>query len=95
MTGNTAANGGKFEYAKVTSVAGSNITVNGINRTYSPATEKVQLVWVPYDPVGITVIANILAKDWDGTTGGGDRCRADRGVDRLRTDPTGLGGPPR
>ncbi|MFN8338863.1 MAG: hypothetical protein U0T36_07565 [Saprospiraceae bacterium] len=33
MTGNTAANGGKFEYANVTAVSGSNVTVDVINRT--------------------------------------------------------------
>ncbi len=65
MTGNTGANGGKFEYAKVTSVAGSSVTVDMINRAYSPATEKVQLVWVPYDPIGITIIANSY-KRWTG-----------------------------
>ncbi|MFN8338639.1 MAG: hypothetical protein U0T36_06435 [Saprospiraceae bacterium] len=30
----------------------------------------MQLVWIPYDPIGITIIANILAKPWDGSTGG-------------------------
>lgn len=70
MTGNTSANGGKFEFAKVTAVSGTSITLDAITRNYTPTTEKVQLVWVPYDPVGITIIANILARDWNGSTGG-------------------------
>jgi hypothetical protein len=69
MTGNTAVNGGKFEYRTVTAVSGSDINLDGITRTYTTS-EKVQLVWIPYDPIGITIIANILAKPWDGSTGG-------------------------
>ncbi|MFM9951874.1 MAG: SdrD B-like domain-containing protein, partial [Saprospiraceae bacterium] len=70
MTGSTGVNGGKFEFADVTSVSGSNVTLSMLNNSYSFATEKVQLIWVPYDPIGITTLANILAKAWDGSTGG-------------------------
>jgi hypothetical protein len=71
MTGNTSANGGKFEYATLTAVSGSNLTLSPITRSYSPTTEKVQLVWVPYNPTSITVPSGgILAQKWDGTTGG-------------------------
>ncbi len=69
MIGNTAQNGGKFEFAIVTSVSGSGITVDAINRAYTPATEKVQLVWVPYDDTSI-MSSGIIAMDWNGTTGG-------------------------
>jgi hypothetical protein len=70
MTGNTAANGGKFEYANVTAVSGSSVTVDVINRAYSPSTEKVQLVWVPYDATSITVTGKTYARNWNGRTGG-------------------------
>ena len=71
MTGNTSANGGKFEYRRISSVAGNSVTLDGITRSYSPTTEKVQLVWVPYDATSITVPAGgIWAQKWDGTTGG-------------------------
>lgn len=70
MTGNTSANGGKFEFATIQSVAGTTLTLSALTRAYSPSTEKVQLVWVPYNATSITVSANISAQKWDGTTGG-------------------------
>ena len=70
MTGNTAANGGKFEFATIESIAGTTLTISQLTRTYSPSTDKVQLVWIPYDATSITVSANISAQKWDGTTGG-------------------------
>lgn len=70
MTGSVGVDGGKFEFTEVTVVSGNDITVNLLTRTYTFATEAVQLVCVPYDPVSVTTQANILDKAWDGTTGG-------------------------
>ena len=70
MTGSVGVNGGKFEFADVTAVSGNSITLSMLLKSYSFATEKVQLIWVPYDPISITTLANILAQPWNGTTGG-------------------------
>ncbi len=74
MTGSTGANGGKFEYANIESASplgtGFRVVLSNVNRNYSPASEKVQLVWVPRDDVSITISGDIRAKEWDGSTGG-------------------------
>jgi hypothetical protein len=73
MTGLTSANGGKFEYVTLAAgtTATSLVTTTPIARAYTPATEKVQVVWIPYNATSITVPAGgIAAKKWNGTTGG-------------------------
>jgi uncharacterized repeat protein (TIGR01451 family) len=73
MTGLTSANGGKFEFVTLAAgtTASSLVTTTPITRAYTPATEKVQAIWVPYDATSITVPAGgISALKWNGTTGG-------------------------
>jgi hypothetical protein len=73
MTGLTAANDGKFEFVTLAAgtTATSLVTTTPIKRAYTPATEKVQAIWVPYDATSITVPAGgISALKWNGTTGG-------------------------
>jgi hypothetical protein len=73
MTGLTSANGGKFEFVTLAAgtTASSLVTTTAITRAYTPATEKVQAIWVPYDATSITVPAGgISALKWNGTTGG-------------------------
>ena len=60
---------GAYEVRVITNISGSDITVDGITRTYD-TTEKVQLVRVPNDQTGVTVTGAVLAEPWDGTTGG-------------------------
>ncbi|MFN8338869.1 MAG: hypothetical protein U0T36_07595 [Saprospiraceae bacterium] len=60
---------GNYELRLVSAISGSNITLDGITKTYSVSTEKVQLVRAPHCTTG-TVSATVTAKVWDGTTGG-------------------------
>ncbi|MBV7335904.1 hypothetical protein KFU94_48240 [Chloroflexi bacterium TSY] len=74
MTGiapaHSGSNMGNYELLTVTAVSGSTITLSGITKSYAVATEAVQLVRVPYDATDITVTGTVLAKAWDGSTGG-------------------------
>lgn len=74
MTGVSPAqpgsNMGNYDTAVITAVSGSTITLSAITRTYSPATEAVQLVRMEYDAGTTTVTGTITAAPWDGATGG-------------------------
>lgn len=74
MTGVSPAqpgsNMGNYDTATVKAVAGTSITLSAITRTYSPASEAVQLVRMPYDAGTTTVGAAITPAPWDGSTGG-------------------------
>ncbi|WP_020600288.1 hypothetical protein [Spirosoma panaciterrae] len=76
MTGNTDVFAGHYDYAKVTAVSGSNITVTPLsgNTTlstrYDPTGEKVQLVWVPYSATGFIVTSTLTPLAWNGNVGG-------------------------
>ncbi|GAA1845524.1 DUF5979 domain-containing protein [Microbacterium koreense] len=73
MTGTAPVHGssfGNYDVAEVVSVAGSTITLDTITRTYSPATEAVQLVRMPYDAGVTTVDTEVTAAPWNGSTGG-------------------------
>lgn len=72
MTGNTDTNAGHYDLRRVTAVSGSTLTVDGasLSGRYDPATEKVQLVWVPYDATGFTVTSTVTPLAWNGTVGG-------------------------
>jgi Putative Ig domain len=71
MTGGTSAGGGKFQLQQVTAAAGASVTLDGTIKTYDdPAVQKLQLVWLPYDATGFTIAGNVIARTWDGTTGG-------------------------
>lgn len=60
---------GNYELIKVVDVSGNDITLNGIGQYYD-LLEAVQLVRVPYDQNGFTVVGEVTAKLWDGSTGG-------------------------
>ena len=72
MTGNTEVNGGHYDMLRVTAVVGSSVTVYGASLAgrYDPSTEKVQLVYVPYDATGFTVTGIVTPLAWNGTVGG-------------------------
>ncbi len=74
MTGVSPAqpgsNMGNYDTAVITAVSGSSITLSAITRTYSPATEAVQLVRMEHDTAPTTVTGTITAAPWDGATGG-------------------------
>lgn len=64
------SNMGNYDNATITGIAGNQITLSGITRTYSPATEAVQLVRAIHDPGTVTIAGTVTAKTWDGVTGG-------------------------
>jgi len=74
MTGVSPAvagsNMGNYDVATITAISGSDITLSAITRTYSPTSEAVQLVRVVHDPATTTIVGDIAAAAWDGTTGG-------------------------
>ena len=72
MTGNTNANAGHYDMRRIIGIKGSTITVDGtsVAGRYSPTTEKVQLVYVPYDEVGFTVTSTVTPLVWNGMIGG-------------------------
>ncbi len=73
MTGpapvHSGSNMGNYELLTVASVAGSNITLDGITQSYT-VSEAVQLVWVPFDLVGFNLTGDVVPSAWNGTTGG-------------------------
>lgn len=74
MTGVSPAvagsNMGNYDVATITSISGSDIGLSAITRTYSPGSEAVQLVRLVHDPATTTIVGDITAAPWDGTTGG-------------------------
>ncbi|MEE9409011.1 MAG: T9SS type A sorting domain-containing protein [Polaribacter sp.] len=70
-TGGTDNGAGNFHIAKITGVFGSGITIDKpVVKTFSPATEKVQLVKIARYVADVTVAATVSAQPWDGSTGG-------------------------
>ncbi len=65
----TGSNMGRYETSTVTAVSGNDVTLASLANTYSTS-EKVQLVWMPYDSGTLTVGGFVSAKPWDGSTGG-------------------------
>lgn len=72
MTGNTNVNAGHYDSRKIVAVSGSTITLNGTSLAgrYDPATEKVQLIYIPYSATGFTVTGVVTPLVWNGSTGG-------------------------
>ena len=74
MTGVSPAvagsNMGNYDVATITAISGTAITLSTITRTYSPASQAVQLVRLVHDPATTTIVGDITAAPWDGTTGG-------------------------
>ncbi|MDN4614722.1 VaFE repeat-containing surface-anchored protein [Leifsonia sp. F6_8S_P_1B] len=64
------SNFGNFDATTITAISGSTITLAAIARSYSPASEKVQLVRTYTDGGTTTVSGDVKAKAWDGITGG-------------------------
>ena len=85
------SNMGNYELRKVTAVSGSSITLDGITKSYTPSTEKVQLVWTPFSATGFTVTATVTAKAWDGTTGGIIALKGNTLTLNASIDATGTG----
>lgn len=102
MTGASPAvpgsNMGNYETSTITAISGSFISLAAVSRSYSPGTEKVQLVRIPYDAGTVTVSASVTAKPWDGTTGGvvalaGDTLQLDADIDASETGFTNAHSP--
>ncbi|WP_159951932.1 T9SS type A sorting domain-containing protein [Polaribacter septentrionalilitoris] len=71
-TGGTDNGAGNFHIAKITGVFGATgITIDRpVVKTFSPATEKVQLVKIARYTSDVTVAGTITAQPWNGSTGG-------------------------
>ncbi|WP_298880863.1 T9SS type A sorting domain-containing protein [uncultured Polaribacter sp.] len=70
-TGGTDNGAGNFHIATITGVFGSGITIDKpVVKTFSPATEKVQLVKIARYTSDVTVAGTVSAQPWNGSTGG-------------------------
>lgn len=93
MTGTAPATGssfGNYDRTTITAISGSTITLAAVTRTYSPASEAVQLVRVAYATGTTTVSGTVTAKPWDGVTGGvvavsGDTLQLTSNIDATGT----------
>ena len=94
MTGTAPATGsnfGNYDRTTITAISGSTITLAAITRTYSPASEAVQLVRVAYATGTTTVSGTVTAKPWDGVTGGVVAVSGDTLQLSASIDATGAG----
>ena len=70
-TGGTDNGAGNFHLAKITNIAGNTLTIdNSVTKTFSPATERVQLVRIAKYTSDVTVTGTVSAQPWNGSTGG-------------------------
>jgi hypothetical protein len=70
-TGGTDNGAGNFHIATITGVFGSGITIDKpVVKTFTPASEKVQLVKIARYTSDVTVAGTVTAQPWDGSTGG-------------------------
>ena len=70
-TGGTDNGAGNFHIATITGVFGSGITIDkAVVKTFSPSTEKVQLVKIAKYTSDVTIAGTVSAQPWDGSTGG-------------------------
>ncbi|ARV14523.1 T9SS type A sorting domain-containing protein [Polaribacter sp. SA4-12] len=70
-TGGTDNGAGNFHIATITGVFGSGITIDKpVVKTFTPSTEKVQLVRIARYTNDVNVLGNVTAQPWDGSTGG-------------------------
>lgn len=101
MTGTAPATGsnfGNYDRTTITAISGSTITLAAIARSYSPASEAVQLVRVAYATGTTTVSGTVTAKAWDGVTGGvvavaGDTLQLTSNIDATGTGFTNTNPP--
>ncbi len=101
MTGTAPATGsnfGNYDRTTITAISGSTITLASIARSYSPASEAVQLVRVAYATGTTTVSGTVTAKAWDGVTGGvvavaGDTLQLTSNIDATGTGFTNTNPP--
>lgn len=74
MTGqnpSTGSNLGNYETATVASASGSTVTLTApLRRSYSPGTDRVQLVRMVVDAGRLTLASTVTALPWNGTIGG-------------------------
>ena len=94
MTGTAPATGSKLgNYGRrtMTAISGSTINRAASTRTYSPASEAVQLVRVAYATGTTTVSGTVTAKPWDGVTGGVVAVSGDTLQLSASIDATGAG----
>lgn len=74
MTGDPAvrsgSNMGNYDVTTVVSASGSTLVLTALTRSYSPATEKVQVVWMPSDDIITVNVPGVQPYPWDGTVGG-------------------------
>jgi hypothetical protein len=72
MTGSTNLNAGHYDQQTITSVSAGSITLSGTSLAsrYDPATEKVQLIYIPYSATGFTITGTVTPLAWNGSTGG-------------------------
>lgn len=62
---------GNYHLAKITNIAGTTLTIDAtVTKTFTPATERVQLVRIAKYTSDVTVVGTVSAQPWNGTTGG-------------------------
>lgn len=101
MTGTAPSTGssfGNYDRTTITAISGSTITLAAVTRTYTPASEAVQLVRVAYATGTTTVSGTVTAKPWDGVTGGvvavaGDTLQLSANIDATGTGFTNANPP--
>ncbi|WP_430409683.1 Calx-beta domain-containing protein [Kordia sp.] len=70
-TGGTDNGAGNFHLAKITNIAGNTLTIDtSVTKTFTPATERVQLVRIAKYTSDVTVVGTVSAQPWNGNTGG-------------------------
>ncbi|WP_034058823.1 beta strand repeat-containing protein, partial [Lacinutrix jangbogonensis] len=62
---------GNYHLAKITNIVGNTLTVDtAVIKTFTPGTERVQLVRIAKYSSDVTVVGTVSAQPWNGTTGG-------------------------
>lgn len=70
-TGGVDNGAGNFHLAKITNIVGNTLTIDvTVTKTFTPATESVQLVRIAKYTSDVTVTGTVSAQPWNGTTGG-------------------------
>jgi hypothetical protein len=70
-TGGVDNGAGNFHLAKITNISGTTLTIDSSTaKTFTPATEVVQLVRIAKYTSDVTVVGTVSAQPWNGTTGG-------------------------
>ncbi|MBC8753667.1 hypothetical protein H2O64_03240, partial [Kordia sp. YSTF-M3] len=70
-TGGTDNGAGNYHLAKITNIVGTTLTIDiAVTKTFTPATERVQLVGIAKYTSDVTVVGTVSAQPWNGSTGG-------------------------